>query len=61
MLTLAICSAGRANSSSSTNQCASARPKRSVRYAGELPILESPELFGPFATPDRLAFELFWR
>ena len=30
-------------------------------YAGELPILESPELFGPFATPDRLAFELFWR
>jgi LmbE family N-acetylglucosaminyl deacetylase len=30
-------------------------------YVGELPILESPEYFGPFATPDRLVFELFWR
>ena len=30
-------------------------------YVGELPILEAPERFGPFATPEKLAFELFWR
>jgi hypothetical protein len=29
-------------------------------YVGELPILEAPDRYGPFATPDRLAFELFW-
>jgi hypothetical protein len=30
-------------------------------YTGELPILESSACFGPFATPDKLAHELFWR
>ncbi|MCW2977100.1 MAG: LmbE-like protein [Actinomycetia bacterium] len=37
------------------------RKVRAIRcYAGELPKLERPESFGPFARPDQLEYEVFW-
>ena len=39
-----------------------ARQLRAIHcYRGELTKLERPESFGPFARPERLAYEVFWR
>jgi LmbE family N-acetylglucosaminyl deacetylase len=37
------------------------RKSRAIHcYAGELPKLERPESFGPFARPEQLEYEVFW-